>query len=282
MYQQKHIIITVIMLTAFWLLAKAQPSAVTPLEGGSYVYTCNGISEGADYNFFVSANADGTGVYDDGLTLEFDFIGNTTGVVGDDSLATTEILWNEGASLSNYHVWLEVSISGCSNSIRLDVTPQLNNRFAEFEITASTECFNTAGNSFFGTLITLDNNRQPLAAACFPLNVKFSVNGVSYSQKLQFDDQNIQVNEDWFSPDPTVDNDILLEITSITDKDGIPVKPGASATHTHTIFALPTIEFTEELRKKYLINEGAFAHIVAYNPDGMGQSGTNRISTGTE
>ncbi|WP_372649847.1 hypothetical protein [Draconibacterium sp.] len=270
------------MLTAFGLLAKAQRSADTPLEGGSYVYACNGISEGADYTFFVTANADGTGVYDDDLTWEFDFIGNTTGVIADDGLATTQILWNEGASLNNYYVWLEVSILGCSNSIRLEVAPQLNNRVAEFESTASTDCFNKEGNSFSERIITLDNNGQPIGAAYFPLNVEFSVNGVSYSQKLQYDDQSIQVDEDWFSPDPTVDNDVLVAITSITDKDGIPIKSGTSATYTHTIFALPIIEFSEELRKKYLIDEGAFAHIVTYNPDGIGQSWTNRISTGTE
>ncbi|MCY1720786.1 hypothetical protein OU798_10550 [Prolixibacteraceae bacterium Z1-6] len=269
MHQQKHLIITVIMLTGFGLLAKAQSSAVAPLEGGTYTYTCNGISVDAEYNFYVSANADGSGVYDDILTGEFDFIGNTTGSIGEDGIATTQILWNDGASVNNYQVWLEVSIAGCSNSIRLEVAPQQNNRIGEFEITASTDCFNVSDNSFTSVFTALDNNGQLLSAVYFPLLVEFDLNGVNHTQKVEYDNRNIRVHEDWFALDPTVDTDVTIELKSITDRDGIPVKPGTNATHTRTIFALPEIQFTEALRRKYRLNyEELTAYII---------SGTDRL-----
>lgn len=251
------------MLLSFAWLAEAQHSAVLPLEGGVYDYTCNGISVGAEYKFYVAANPDGTGIYDDGLTNEFDFIGDTTGVIGSDGLATAQIIWNEGASLNAYNVWLEVSIAGCSNSIRLEVAPQQNNRTAGFEITASENCFNTSDNSFAISFIALDNSGQPLSAAHFPLNVEFSVDGQSHSQTVTFNNQIIQVNELWFNADPTVNKDVLVEITNATDKDNILLKPDEiTAAHTRTIFALPQIEFTEELRLKYNLNYEA---ITAYN-----------------
>lgn len=91
-----------------------------------HTYTCNGISVGADYNFYITANADGSGVYDDGLTGEFDIL-NAKGLVGDDGLATTQIKWNIGASAHIYYLWLEATVhGGCSNHIRIQISPQLN------------------------------------------------------------------------------------------------------------------------------------------------------------
>lgn len=251
------------MLATLGLLAKAQHSVTAPLEGGVYDYVCNGISVGAEYNFYVAANADGSGIYDDGLTNEFDFIGDVSGTIGTDGLAAAQILWNEGASLNMYNVWLEVTIEGCSNNIRLEVNPHENNRLAGFDIVASTECFNTTDNSFAISFITLNNNGQPLAAAYFPLNVEFSVDGQVHTQLVSFSDQNIQINESWFTIDPTVNSDVLVEITGATDKDNIPVKPGEdNAIHTRTIFALPEIQFTEVLRRKYNL---FYEAVTAYN-----------------
>lgn len=122
----KHIIIIVLLLFAFGQTAKAQSSARQPYEGAMHTYTCNGISVGADYNFYITANADGSGVYDDGLTGEFDIL-NAKGLVGDDGLATTQIKWNIGASAHIYYLWLEATVQGgCSNHIRIQISPQLN------------------------------------------------------------------------------------------------------------------------------------------------------------
>jgi hypothetical protein len=245
------------------MLAEAQHSAIAPLEGGVYDYSCNGISVGAEYNFYVAANADGSGSFDDGLTGEFDFIGDVTGTIGSDGLATTQILWNEGASLNMYNVWLEVTIEGCSNEIRLEVNPQQNNRTAEFDLTASTECFNASDNSFELVLITANNSGQPLLEGDFPLEVAFSVNGQLDKQTVYYSNQIIQVNETLFTIDPTLNSDVSVEILLVKDKNNLPVKPGVNAIHTHTIFALPQIEFTELIRKKYNLYYEA---ITAYIP----------------
>ncbi len=252
------------MLALFGVLAKAQHSAVAPLEGGVYDYVCNGISVGAEYNFYVAENPDGSGRYDDGLTDEFDFIGDVSGTIGADGLAAAQILWNEGASAYEYNVWLEVTIEGCSNNIRLEVKPQQNNHSVGFDLTASTECFNTSDNSFLLALQTADNNGQPLTSDYFPLEVEFSIGGQLYTQVVDFNNQNIQVNEAWFTVDPTTNSDVLVEIVKATDKDDIPVKPdAASAIHTRTIFALPQIEFSQAIITKYNLND---TKITAYMP----------------
>jgi hypothetical protein len=126
MTQLKHIIILVITLLALGLTAKAQSTARQPYDGAMHTYTCNGISVGAAYTFYMAAHADGSGIYDDGLTGEFDIL-NATGVVGGDGLASTQIQWNNGASQHIYYLWLEATIpGGCSNNIHIQITPQPN------------------------------------------------------------------------------------------------------------------------------------------------------------
>lgn len=90
-----------------------------------HAYICNGITAGADFEFYLTANADGSGRYDDGLTGEFDII-NSKGVIGNDGTAVTQVQWNKGASGHIYYLWLEASISGCSNRINIQIAPQIN------------------------------------------------------------------------------------------------------------------------------------------------------------
>lgn len=114
------------MLLAFGQIVKAQNTLLTPYEGSIHNYTCNGISVGVDYRFYITANSDGSGIYDDGLTGEFDIL-NTNGVIGEDGLAATDVSWNTGASEHIYYLWLEATIpGGCSNNIHLRITPQVN------------------------------------------------------------------------------------------------------------------------------------------------------------
>lgn len=120
----KHIIILVLLAAGFSPTALAQSTALRPYEGALHTYACNGISVGAGYEFYITANADGSGRYDDGLTSEFDII-NSNGVVSGDGLASTQIQWNIGASAHIYYVWLEATITGgCSNRISLQISPQ--------------------------------------------------------------------------------------------------------------------------------------------------------------
>jgi hypothetical protein len=120
----KHIIILVLLAVGFSPTALAQSTALRPYEGALHTYACNGISVGATFEFYITANADGSGRYDDGLTSEFDII-NSNGVVSGDGLASTQIQWNIGASAHIYYVWLEATITGgCSNRISLQISPQ--------------------------------------------------------------------------------------------------------------------------------------------------------------
>jgi hypothetical protein len=122
----KHIIIFVLLLLTVGLTVNAQSTPRRPFEGSVHDYTCNGISVGANYNFYMTAYADGSGRFDDGLTGEFD-INNATGVVGGDGLASTPIQWNNGASSHIYYLWLEATIpGGCSNYINIQIVPQAN------------------------------------------------------------------------------------------------------------------------------------------------------------
>ena len=125
MIQYRHIII-LLLLFSFGQAAIAQSTARQPYEGALHTYTCNGISVGAGYDFYITAKADGSGRYDDGLISEFDII-NAKGKVGGDGLASTQIQWNAGASSHIYYVWLEATdIGGCSNKINIQITPQIN------------------------------------------------------------------------------------------------------------------------------------------------------------
>jgi hypothetical protein len=255
MIRFKKIIIFVLLLTSFGMLVKAQSTALFPDEGSIHSYTCNGISEGAGYIFYITAQTGSV------LPGDFDFIGDISGIIGNDGLASVEIQWNTGSSLNQYDVWLEVTISGCSNKIFIGVSPQPNNRSSGFDVMASTECFNLSDNSFAISFITLDNNGQPIPAAYFPMMAEFSVNGTNHSQMVSYNNQLLQISEDWFVANPIQTTDVLVEITNVTDVYHAPVKPDvAKATHTRSIFAIPEIEFTEELRRRFNLDQ-----ITAYN-----------------
>jgi VCBS repeat-containing protein len=129
MTQLRHIIVIMFLLTVFGLAAKAQSTPFNPYEGATHTYTVNGLAEGLDFNWFITANTDGSGLYDDATTGEFDFKTPSTGTIGvGESTASVDIQWNNGASLHIYQLWLEVTIpGGCSNNIRVQVTPQVNN-----------------------------------------------------------------------------------------------------------------------------------------------------------
>jgi len=128
MTQFKHIIVLVLLLLISGFAAKAQSTPLYPYEGATHTYTVNGMSEGVDYVFYITANADGSGLYDDGATGEFDFITVPTGHLGvGESAASVDIGWNNGASAHIYYVWLEATFpGGCSNRIPVQVTPQAN------------------------------------------------------------------------------------------------------------------------------------------------------------
>lgn len=219
--------------------------SLIPYEGSIHSYTCNGITEGSSYTFYITAETKGK-------TGEYDFIGGNSGIVGNDGTASAQLQWNTGSSLNQFKLWLEVSSSGCLNQIFLGVSPQPNNRSIGFDGVASTDCFNLSGNNFAISFITKDNNGQPIPAAFFPLQVEFTVNGNIQSQLVAFNDQMLKINETMFEANPQENTNVVVEISKVTDTKNSPVKPGENnGVHTRTIFAIPEIEFTEELRKQF-------------------------------
>lgn len=252
----------VLLLNVFCIGISAQNLSLVPIEGSLHSYTCKGVTEGCNYVFSVVAD-------NGGQPGDFDFIGSYSGVTGNDGIATTQIQWNTGSSLNTYKVWLDVEYNGCSNRIFIGVSPQPNNRSLGFGITASTECFNLSGNNFTVSIITKDNNGQPIPAAYFPLLVEFTVNGAPQSQLLSFDNQQLSITETMFSALPDKETPVEVVLTSVTDVKNAPVNPVANGTHLRTIHAIPAIEFTEELRKKYYESEG----FTAYNSPVFDNSG---------
>ena len=113
---------------AFGLSAKAQSTALNPYEGATHTYAWNGLQQGVGYQFYVTADALGSVIYDDGATGEFDFLnGSESGTVGAGGSASAQIAWNNGASLHIYYVWLKVTNStGCTNFRNVEVIPQVN------------------------------------------------------------------------------------------------------------------------------------------------------------
>jgi hypothetical protein len=128
MSQLKNIIIAVLLAAGFSPTAKAQSSALHPFEGATHTYQWNGLQGGDDYEFYLTADASGSVVLDDGANGQFDFIGNRAGKIGaGESSASVPIRWNNGASSSAYYLWFKVTAAGgCSNYRYVGIQPQLN------------------------------------------------------------------------------------------------------------------------------------------------------------
>ncbi len=238
-----------------------------PVEGSTHSYTCNGITEGSNYTFYVTTETQNQ-------TGEYDFIGSESGTVGNDGLASVRIQWNEGSALSEYEVWLEVNLSGCSNTIFIEVLPQPNNRAAGFYAELSNSCYEPGGNGFELPLSFPGNNSEPLSETYFPLNVEFTVNGKRFSQSLEYNSQLLQIADEMVYANPSQDTQVFVEITKVTDKFNAAVRPEeAKKSHIRTIFAIPEIEFSQKQKEKQL-NEEIMAHIA---------DGSERLEfTGTE
>ncbi|MGE0018458.1 MAG: hypothetical protein AB7S72_02225 [Draconibacterium sp.] len=222
------------------------------------------IYEGTQLNYRVGLNNGNTyawNVVNGTNGAEFDFTTNP-------AFYEVGVTWNIAGS---YIIRLtESHPSGCSTTRELPVQVQPNNRSIGFGLTASTECFSLTGNDFQLALSVLDNNGSPLPVAYFPLSVQFTVNGAPQSQLLSFNDQQLLISNTMFTALPDQNSPVEVVLSSVTDVKNAPVQPGANGTHLRTIFAIPEIEFTEELRRQYYDKEG----ITAYSSF---VSGTGRV-----
>ena len=218
------------------------------MEGATHSYGWNGLQEGMEYEFYLSSNSDGSGVYDDELTTEFDFVNNNTGEIETgENTAFVNISWNEGASANSYYLWINVTDpDGCSNYSYVRITPQPNNRTIGFDLNAGADCFNPEGNTFETTFSVLGNNGEPLPAEYYPLELNFTVNGNPHNLTVEANNNILQIEEDWFSANPEQNTNVVVEITAVTDKynAGIQTENGRG-TFTKTLYAIPVIEFTD-------------------------------------
>jgi len=176
------------------------------------------------------------------------------------------VQWNLAGQY--YLLVTETDASGSSNTKALAVNVTSNTSFIGFDVVASNECFNLDGNSFEQLVSILDNNGQPISADYFPVTVNFTVNGAIHSQLLDFDNQVLHINEQWFAANPLQNTDIVVEITLATDNNNSLIQSGSeNGMHVHTLFAIPEIEFTLELMRKYYQNE----KITAFNYNSIGR-----------
>lgn len=128
MTHSKTIFVVVLVLWACAFTAKAQSLPAQPYEGATHTYVVNGLSSGVEYSFFMTSQVDGEGILDDGSTFEFDFIGETSGVVANgQSTASMPVKWNSGAAQHLFYLGITLTNpGGCSVSRYLRITPQLN------------------------------------------------------------------------------------------------------------------------------------------------------------
>ena len=264
----KHTITTLLLLISYGFSAQAQGTALQPFEGAIHTYLWDGLQEGVEYEFYVTADAGGNSVFDDGVTEEFDFLTTADGTVTEgNSAASAQVQWNPGAALKNYFLWIKITgTSGCSNYRFVEILPQPNNRSIGFDVVASNECFSPGGNGFELPVSFLGNEGEPLAQNQFPVNVEFAVNGTVYQQIMQSGADNLQIENTMVAANPAQDTQVIVEITGATDAHSAEIFPGEdNSTHTRTIFAIPEIEFTQRLKLQKKWNEEITAHTV-YSP----------------
>lgn len=124
----RKIFVFALVLCALPFVGKAQSSPSNPYEGAVHTYVVGGLTPGVEYQFYVSANEDGSGVLDDGSTFEFDFLDTPYGTLApNESTASLPLVWNNGSAQHIYYLWIALTNSeGCSTSRGLKVVPQTN------------------------------------------------------------------------------------------------------------------------------------------------------------
>lgn len=145
-----------------------------------------------------------------------------------------------------YLAVIETDITGCTNTKAFVVNVLPNNNTVAFEANTSNSCFRPGNNSFLLQLIATGTNGAPLENQYFPLNVNFKVNGNTHSSTVDFNNQQLVVENRWLDVGPGILSEVIVEIFEVTDVNGIPIVLTDSI-HNHTIFSLPEIEFENEL-----------------------------------
>jgi gliding motility-associated-like protein len=154
----------------------------------------------------------------------------------------------------------ETAIDGCSNlkAIRIEVNPN-DEILLSFTNPTSTQCYQT-NNDFNIALQFFDADGNPFTAGQFPVQVSFQVNGAAQTtQTITFSNQQLQINEPAFSADETQNTTVSVTLVSATDANDLTILPQTGQNiHTHTIFALPQISFTQTSETILLGEERSF------------------------
>lgn len=142
----------------------------------------------------------------------------------------------------------ETDITGCTNRKVLAVNVLSNNRSIAFNSIVSSDCYTASGNGFGLPLRILDDGGIPLDAAEFPVNVEFTLNGISYNQPIYYDQQALNIDASWLNTDSQQETVITVQLNSASDKQGveIPLASGGDV-HTQTINPTPQLQFVNQI-----------------------------------
>lgn len=138
----------------------------------------------------------------------------------------------------------ETDLKGCENLKALPVRVISNDRSIGFLTTAGSSCYSSDGNGFNLPLLVSGSTGLPLTENNFPLVVEFMFNGKGFSQQVAFDNQVIQIPDDWITADPEIDFKAKVEITKAKDVQNIDIIPDVNTmTHIRIIQPPAQIEF---------------------------------------
>jgi gliding motility-associated-like protein len=156
-----------------------------------------------------------------------------------------EILWKNAGQY--YIVLTETDNSGCNNTKALAITVLPNTRSVGFENVTSSSCFPLT-DGFEAPVSVINANGGPLENEFFPLNVSFTVNGITHSQAIDFNNQKITVSEQWFTVSENQNSTVEVKITGVTDVNNLPVNiRNNNNTFIYTIFAVPDLAFENHI-----------------------------------
>lgn len=139
---------------------------------------------------------------------------------------------------------IETDITGCTNRKVVAVKVNSNNRIIVFNSPSSLACYSYAGNGFDLPIQILDDGGVPLDESDYPVDVAFSVNETSFAQRINYDQQILNIDDTWFTATSNQESTVTVKLTAAQDQQGtnIPVV-SANNSHVRTIGAIPMLEF---------------------------------------
>ena len=100
------------------------------------------------------------------------------------------------------------------------------------------------GNGYGLPLRILDDGGVPLSSTDFPVDIGFTLNGTSYTQQIDYDQQVVNIDASWLTIDTEQESQIVVQLTAAKEKQGtnIPLLAGYDV-HTRTIHPILKLEF---------------------------------------